>query len=552
MGRHQGRCRVCRREVDGRLLRFAEDLDLDVLTCLHRANPTLEGRDPACPRCVEAAVSLVAAELGIEALHDRIQASWPIDPGTTYGVLPVPMRLHANPFYRGRGVTIAFLDSGFFPHPDLVLRRNRVRLYVDASTTGIRELPEVEGSGVLSWHGLMTSTVAAGDGACSGGRYRGLASEASLVLVKISDPQGGVHDVDIERGLTWVKRNHRRLGIQVVNLSVGGDEEQSFRDSPVDQLVSELVQAGVCVVAAAGNAGQRRLVPPASAPAAITVGGLDDQNLMDSSAYRIWHSNYGETVDGIEKPELVAPSIWVAAPILPETDQIPQAEALDRLANAPPAEIHGIFRRLGEVAGLHSGWSRRRPTLIRAAARRLQVREQFLEGAYKRVEGTSFAAPIVSSTAAVMLEAHPGLTPLRLKEILLRTAEKVPGVDVVRQGHGVVDPREAVARALRESRGPLDGLPLSPARDGRRVTFLFHAPGARPVAVVGGFNDWDPNAIPFRELRADVFAASVDIDLDRTWRYQYLLDDGTVIDDPENPRKEPDGAGGFVSKLMAT
>ncbi|MEE2711909.1 MAG: S8 family serine peptidase [Planctomycetota bacterium] len=541
MGMGMGSCAACDREYDLRVLRSARDLDLVVADGLREHARDLGDEDTVCPVCVGACV-------GDDGFHDRIQASWPLDAEAVYGVLPVPLRLHANPHYRGRGVCIAFLDSGFHAHPDLVARRNRIRAYVDATTPDIVEHPSVEPAGALSWHGLMTTSVAAGDGSCSGGRYRALASEADLVLVKISDPDGGVHDEDIARGLSWVRRNHRRLGIRVVNLSVGGDEEQSLRESAVDQLVTALVREGVTVVAAAGNAGKRRLVPPASAPAAITVGGLDDQNLMGPAAYRIWNSNYGPTVDGVGKPELVAPSIWVAAPILPGTDQEPQAEALDRLANASAAEVAGLFRRLGEVAGLHSGFGRRRPEVIASAARRLQIKQQYLEAAYKRVEGTSFAAPIVSSTAAVMLEANPGLTPHRLKRILLDTAELVPGVEPERQGRGVVDPREAVARALRDPGGVLKGLPLSPTPSDGGVRVIFAPRDRGAVAVVGDFNDWDPAAHPLRSLRSGVVVADIASVPDGS-RYQLLLEDGALVEDPENPRRVPDGFGEWASRF---
>lgn len=541
MGTRMGTCAACGRDYDRRVLRLARDLDLVVAERMQEHARDIDDLDRVCPVCVGACVD-------DDTLHDRIQASWPLDAESTYGVLPVPLRLHANPHYRGRGVVMAFLDSGFYAHPDLVARRNRIRVYVDATTEDVVENRSVAPAGALSWHGLMTTSVAAGDGSCSGGRYRGLASEADIVAVKITDPDGGVHDADIARGLEWVRRNHRRYGIRVLNLSVGGDEEQSFRESPVDQLVTALVREGVVVVAAAGNAGQRRLVPPASAPAAITVGGLDDQNLMDPGTYRIWHSNYGPTVDGVVKPELVAPSIWVAAPILPGTDQVPQAEALDRLANAPADEVHGLFRRLGEVAGLHPGFVRKHPEVIAAAARRLQVKEQYLEAAYKRVEGTSFAAPIVSSTVAVMLEANPGLAPHRVKQILLETAESVPGVEPERQGRGVVDPREAVARALRDPGGVLEGLPLSPTPTVQGFRVMFSAPGREATSVVGDFNDWDPTAHPLRPLRNGVASADIPLATEGS-RYQVLLDDGTLVEDPENPRHTPDGFGAWASRL---
>src|SRR5438034_4535587 len=67
---------------------------------------------------------------------------------------------------------------------------------------------------------------------------------------------------------------------------------------------------------------------------------------------------------------------------------------------------------------------------------------------YKYVDGTSFAAPIVSSIAASMLEANPRLTPQQIKRILIGTAERVHDIEVDRQGWGVVNARAAVARAL--------------------------------------------------------------------------------------------------------
>ena len=47
-----------------------------------------------------------------------------------------------------------------------------------------------------------------------------------------------------------------------------------------------------------------------------------------------------------------------------------------------------------------------------------------------------------------MLEANPNLTPQQVKRILIDTAERVPGIEVERQGWGVVVPRKAVEVAL--------------------------------------------------------------------------------------------------------
>jgi serine protease AprX len=67
---------------------------------------------------------------------------------------------------------------------------------------------------------------------------------------------------------------------------------------------------------------------------------------------------------------------------------------------------------------------------------------------YKYVDGTSFAAPIVSSIIACLLEANPELNPQQVKRILMDTAERVQSVAVERQGWGVVVPRRAIETAL--------------------------------------------------------------------------------------------------------
>ena len=78
-------------------------------------------------------------------------------------------------------------------------------------------------------------------------------------------------------------------------------------------------------------------MPPATAPAALTIGGLDDRNSFDHADVELWHSNYGQTAGGAFKPELVAPSIWVVAPILPGTTTAAEARQLfDRRARGDP------------------------------------------------------------------------------------------------------------------------------------------------------------------------------------------------------------------------
>ena len=98
--------------------------------------------------------------------------------------LPIPARTGADPRFTGKGVVAAFLDSGFYAHPDLVTPFSRIHAYENCSRTS--PAPKTSGSpDASSWHGMMSSVVAAGNGALSGGSFRSLAPDLGLVLVKV-------------------------------------------------------------------------------------------------------------------------------------------------------------------------------------------------------------------------------------------------------------------------------------------------------------------------------------------------------------------------------
>jgi serine protease AprX len=426
-------CPFCRRAAPR-----AEHLDPEVLLLVLANNPWWRPEAGLCAPCAGA-----FAEAFAEARAHH--------PGFARGgvpILPTPVRLFAAEDRTGRGVTVAFLDSGFHAHPDLVRPRDRILRYVDVNDPGARR-SDLDRPDESSWHGMMTSVVACGNGRLSRGLYRGLASEASLVLVKVGSARRIKHD-DIRRGLEWVTRNRRRYGIRIVNVSCGGDYEASYLEDGLSQAAEAATRAGLLVVAAAGNLGGKPghpVVPPASAPSVLTVGGLDDKNRLPFDHYDIYHSSYGPTVDGLQKPEVLAPGIWVAAPILPGTPTAEQASLLARLAAAPDAELRplldagrGVDQDLDAAAHLE-------PPLLRQLVAAKVRDNNVISGAYKHVDGTSFAAPIVSSLAAQMLETNPSLAPREVKRILLLTSRRLPHVEVDRQGWGVVDARRALEAA---------------------------------------------------------------------------------------------------------
>src|SRR5262249_40102923 len=108
-------------------------------------------------------------------------------------IKPIAERLGADDRFTGRGVTIAFLDAGFHAHSDLTKPKNRVKAFHDVLSRepAPHHLGDPDGS---SWHGMMTSVVACGNGERSHGRYKGLAHEAELVFVKVGSVSRIRHD----------------------------------------------------------------------------------------------------------------------------------------------------------------------------------------------------------------------------------------------------------------------------------------------------------------------------------------------------------------------
>lgn len=385
--------------------------------------------------------------------HDRLKANPKIFHNHRYRILPTPLRVGADERFTGRGITIAFLDSGFFPHPDLIEPRNRILRYVNITAqhqTDQEAAAEINHPNDSSWHGMMTSVVAAGSGYLSSGTYRGLACDANVVLVKSGSAQRILHD-DIRRGLDWVIEHRQQYNIRVVNLSCAGDYEESYLTDGLSQAAERAVKEGLVVVCAAGNAGNSEnpaILPPASAPSVITVGGFNDRNTLELADNSPYHSSYGPTIDGLQKPEILAPSIWLAAPILPDTPTAAEARLYDLLQHAPDSELRDALKMHPGIDPQLDAASDLPVYLIRQLVSIKVHDANVISGSYKHVDGTSFAAPIVSSVVAQILEANPRLTPQQVKRILIDTAIRLDGVDANRQGWGTIIPSRAVERAL--------------------------------------------------------------------------------------------------------
>lgn len=270
----------------------------------------------------------------------------------------------------GKGVNIAIIDTGVYPHPDLTRPVNRIVAFKDLIN---RRKSPYDDNG----HGTHVAGDAAGNGFMGKGKYKGPAPEAGIVGIKVFDREGNGFDSMIIKGIEWCIAHRRRLGLRILSMSFGGPADTPYKDDPLCQAVEKAVQAGLIVVIAAGNSGPRRrtIESPGISPSAITVGAVDDHRTLvqaDDTIARF--SSRGPALGGWKKPDLAAPG-----------------EAIISL-RAPRSMLDLKFPSLRVGKG------------------------------YFTLTGTSMSTPIVSGAVAQLLQKKPSLSPRQVKTILKRKA----------------------------------------------------------------------------------------------------------------------------------
>jgi serine protease AprX len=306
------------------------------------------------------------------------------------------------------------------------------------------------------------------------------------------------------------------------------------------------------VVAAAGNSGNddRHSIPPANSPSVITVGGYNDNNQLDRGERDLYHSNFGATADGSIKPEIIAPAMWVPAPILPGTVSYRKAEVLSRLASAPDYQLSSLMRECGHQLELPPPFAGAKAEEIRQFIELLLNQNKIVANHYQHVDGTSFAAPIVSSIVAQMIQANPRLTPRAVKNILVSTAYRIANAPAIRQGYGVVNASRAVALARTEQHA-LKTVGCGPPRIANgRLRFVFHDDEAKSVSLAGDFNHWDTTNAPLVRDSDGLWQTELNVPPSGVYQYKFLIDGERWLEDPSNGMKVPDNFGGLNSELM--
>lgn len=312
--------------------------------------------------------------------------------------------------YDGAGVGVAVIDSGVTPsNPDLAGTDGSERIstfvdFVNEQTTAYDDYG----------HGTHVAGIIAGNGRQSGGARAGIAPGASLIVLKALDRDGAGLTSNVIAALDYAVNNKGSLKIRVVNLSLATGISESYHTDPLALATRRVVEAGIVVVASAGNIGRdpagvvayAGITAPGNAPWVLTVGasnhmGTDDRSDDTIAAF----SSRGPTaIDNLAKPDIVAPGVGT--------------ESL----SAPGSSLYDRYS-----AYLIQGTDPGSPTWP-----------------YLSLSGTSMSAPVVTGAVALMLQANPALTPNEVKGILQYTARIYDGLDALTQGGGFLNVRGAV------------------------------------------------------------------------------------------------------------
>ena len=203
----------------------------------------------------------------------------------------------------GTGVTVAVLDTGiWYSYNDLkndLDGHNRIAAEYNA-IKGKEEHSKDE-----TGHGTHVTTIISGTKISDNHNPHGIAPNVDLVNVMAFGRDGSGSYADIIRGIDWVIDNKDALNIRVLNLSFSAAPRSFYWNDPLNQAVMSAWQAGIVVVASAGNTGPGAMTigVPGNVPYVITVGAMTDNFTPDDPTddRLATFSSAGPTAEGFIK-----------------------------------------------------------------------------------------------------------------------------------------------------------------------------------------------------------------------------------------------------------
>ena len=363
----------------------------------------------------------------------------------------------------GQDVTVALLDTGLDSTFNVLRREpdgssNRLLAYYDAIEDQLYGSPfllqsprDPNGHGT-HLAGIIGNSFYEDDD----NEFRGVAPRVNLVAVRVLGEEGGGSYSDVLKGIQWVVENKDAYNIRVLNISMYAVPIAPYWADPYNLAVMAAWQAGIVVVASAGNTGPGPMSVgvPGNTPYIITVGAFTDHRTPAdlSDDYIPEFSASGPTLDAFVKPDVIAPGAHIVSLMRNDTylyEQYPERGLTDQ---------------------------------------------------YFEMSGTSMSTAVVSGIAALMLSDDPSLTPDQVKYRLMQTSRpqfaEVSGqteaaYSIWQQGAGRVWAEDAVNSELAGEANR--GLSIASDLAGQlhyQGWTTFDADSGEFKIIGGGFDSW--------------------------------------------------------------
>lgn len=282
----------------------------------------------------------------------------------------------------GRGFTAAFIDSGVYPHPDLIKPRNRIAAFKDF-------INEFDGPYDDNGHG--TACIGAAFGASIDGKFMSAAYECNIVCGKAFNSLGFGFFSDILAAMQWIYNLRESHNIRVLVLPFGTCG--IHKDFDIMCAATErLWKSGLFMCTCAGNLGpgEASITSPGSCASSFTTGACT--TFADSPKVARF-SGCGPVEGKVDKPDAVMPGLKIAS-LNSDTGYIPGKSSASQI----------------KLAGQH----------------------------YCEISGTSVAASLTAAAAVLLCQKNPRLSPDDMKGVLKQLCTSINELKYA-QGAGMID-----------------------------------------------------------------------------------------------------------------
>jgi len=303
--------------------------------------------------------------------------------------------------YTGQGVDVALIDSGVAPVEGLT-GAGKIVTGPDLSLES--QAPNLANLDTFGHGTFMAGLIAGHDTALSAPyesapatAYRGMAPDARIVSIKVATADGGTDVSQVIAAIDWVvkHKNDNGMNIRVLNLSYGTNSSQWYGVDPLAYAVEQAWDAGIVVVAAAGNSGYQSkgsspaLADPAYDKRIIAVGASDSMGTMTITDDTMPDFSAAAKTGSARAPDFVAPGVHL--------------QGLRVLNSWIDTNIDG---------------------------------KTILDDRFMRGSGTSESAAITSGAVALILSKYPNATPAQVKKLLKDAAYDMPTQNSRQVGSG--------------------------------------------------------------------------------------------------------------------